>query len=74
VLISIPVKSNPTELLDRLTEEIAGATTRLDDIGRVLVRASGTEPVIRIMVEAIEEAMARREAEYLADVVRRAVR
>ncbi len=74
VLISIPVKSNPTELLDRLTEEIAEATTRLDDIGRVLVRASGTEPVIRIMVEAIEEAMARREAEYLADVIRRAVR
>ena len=74
VLISIPVKSNPTELLDRLTEEIAGATTRLDDIGRVLVRASGTEPAIRIMAEAIEEAMARREAEYLADVVRRAVR
>lgn len=74
VLISIPVKSNTTELLDRLTEDIAGATTRLDDIGRVLVRASGTEPVIRIMVEAIEEAMARREAEYLADVVRRAVR
>ena len=74
VLISIPVKSNTTALLDRLTEEIAGATTRLDDIGRVLVRASGTEPVIRIMVEAIEEAMARREAEYLADVIRRAVR
>ena len=74
VLISIPVKSNTTELLDRLTEEIAEATTRLDDIGRVLVRASGTEPVIRIMVEAIEEAMARREAEYLADVIRRAVR
>ena len=74
VLISIPVKSNTTELLDRLTEDIAEATTRLDDIGRVLVRASGTEPVIRIMVEAIEEAIARREAEYLADVIRRAVR
>ena len=60
VLISIPVKSNTTELLDRLTEDIAEATTRLDDIGRVLVRASGTEPVIRIMVEAIEEAVIRR--------------
>ena len=36
---------------------------RLDGTGRLLVRASGTEPVIRVMVEAEDEAL-------LADVLR----
>ena len=35
--------------------------------GRVLIRASGTEPVLRIMVEASDERSARRSAERLAD-------
>ncbi|MEO5882435.1 MAG: phosphoglucosamine mutase, partial [Caldimonas sp.] len=34
--------------------------------GRVLIRASGTEPVVRIMVEASDAALARRSAEALA--------
>jgi phosphoglucosamine mutase len=34
--------------------------------GRVLIRASGTEPVVRVMVEAADEALARRSAEALA--------
>ena len=38
--------------------------------GRVVLRASGTEPLIRVMVEAREEAVATRHAQELAEVVR----
>ena len=72
ILINIPVQSNPAQLPDRFSEEIVEVETRLGDAGRVLARVSGTEPVIRIMVEALEEATAQREADYLADVIKRA--
>jgi phosphoglucosamine mutase len=38
-----------------LQEAIAQAETAMGDQGRILVRASGTEPVIRVMVEAVSE-------------------
>tara|TARA_B100001146_G_scaffold69588_1_gene61534 strand:+ start:1101 stop:2429 length:1329 start_codon:yes stop_codon:yes gene_type:complete len=72
ILTNIPVHSNPAQLPDRFSEEISGVEARLGDVGRVLVRASGTEPVIRIMVEAVEEVTAQREADYLADIIKRA--
>ena len=37
--------------------------------GRVLIRASGTEPLLRVMVEAREQALADRCAQLLADTV-----
>ncbi|WP_314856864.1 hypothetical protein, partial [uncultured Microbacterium sp.] len=40
------------------------------DTGRVLLRPSGTELMVRVMVEAASEADARRIADELADVVR----
>lgn len=48
---------------ERLEKELAGA-------GRVLIRASGTEPVLRVMVEASEAQVAQRSAECLAEAVR----
>lgn len=45
---------------------------RLDGEGRVVLRASGTEPVIRVMVEGREEEATRACANELADVVRAA--
>jgi len=43
---------------------------RLGSQGRVLIRASGTEPVIRVMVEAEEEAMLTRSMDALCDTIR----
>ncbi|SMN00090.1 Phosphoglucosamine mutase [uncultured Candidatus Thioglobus sp.] len=42
----------------------------LGEVGRVLIRASGTEPLIRVMVEAKEANIAQQSAEKLADVLR----
>jgi phosphoglucosamine mutase len=53
-----------------LAAETQRATTQLDGNGRVLIRASGTEPVLRVMVEAREESVARTTAERLANTVK----
>lgn len=50
---------------------VAAAEAELADTGRVLVRASGTEPLVRVMVEARSDEAARRCAGAIADVVRR---
>ncbi|HYZ30213.1 MAG TPA: phosphoglucosamine mutase [Thermoleophilaceae bacterium] len=52
------------EAVDRETQALAGK-------GRVLVRASGTEPVVRVMVEAPDEAECGEIARRLADTVER---
>ena len=48
----------------------AEVTAELVDRGRVLIRASGTEPLLRLMVEASDGAMAQRCAERLAEAVK----
>jgi len=52
---------------------VRAAESRLGDAGRVLLRPSGTEPVIRVMVEARESALADEVAGRLADAVRQAM-
>jgi phosphoglucosamine mutase len=69
VLVNVAVADRAAALaeLDTLTDRVAA---ELGDDGRVLVRASGTEPLIRIMVEAGTETRAREIAESLAAAVR----
>jgi len=49
---------------------VAAAEAELGDTGRVLLRPSGTEPMVRVMVEAADEATAQRIAEQLSAVVK----
>ena len=58
-------KSNPV-----LAQVIREVEAELADSGRVLVRASGTEPLLRVMVEACDAEQANRCAQRLADAAR----
>lgn len=53
-----------------LDEAIAAAEAELGDTGRVLLRPSGTEPLVRVMVEAADQHTADTLAHRLADIVR----
>ncbi|MFG6404039.1 MULTISPECIES: phosphoglucosamine mutase [unclassified Microbacterium] len=55
---------------EEVQRAVAEVTAELGDTGRVLLRASGTEPLVRVMVEAADEASARDAADRLAAVVR----
>lgn len=56
-----------------ISSAVAEAEQGLQERGRVLLRASGTEPVIRVMVEGEDSVEVRRVAESLAKVVENAV-
>jgi len=53
-----------------IAEAVLAAEAELGDTGRVLLRPSGTEPMVRVMVEAADQPTADRLAHSLADVVR----
>jgi phosphoglucosamine mutase len=55
---------------DLLWEAVRDAEARLGDEGRILVRASGTEPLVRVMVEAASGAEAAAIADELVEVAR----
>ena len=69
VLENVPVRSKVLEGADRVWEMVHAVEQELGDEGRVLVRASGTEPVVRVMAEASTMEMARASTRRLADVV-----
>ena len=55
---------------EALATETRRAEAELADHGRVLIRPSGTEPLLRVMVEARDETQARTTAQRLAEAVR----
>jgi phosphoglucosamine mutase len=74
VLLNVAVTSKPPveripDLMDRaraLEQEMAGA-------GRVLLRYSGTESLLRVMIEGEDQARIEEMAKDLATIVRRAI-
>jgi len=72
-LINVRYQNNGGSPLESpaLKSAVADAEGRLGDSGRVLLRLSGTEPVIRVMVEGQDAAQVTREAEALAAQVQK---
>ncbi|CDH43498.1 MAG: phosphoglucosamine mutase [Candidatus Competibacteraceae bacterium] len=70
MLINVSV-TGPVDLQRKLIQEAVRAVEiQLGDNGRVLLRASGTEPVVRVMVEGVDMGTVERHARELANVVR----
>ena len=72
VLLSVRTANRPTHLDDRLQADVRAARDELGVNGRVLIRPSGTEPLVRVMVEADTASTAQSIAERLAGAVERA--
>jgi phosphoglucosamine mutase len=75
VLINVrDVKKEELAASAHITSAVEAAELRLGDSGRVLLRASGTEALVRVMVEAASDNLAEEIARSLADVVKTELR
>jgi phosphoglucosamine mutase len=74
VLVNVPdVDKSRVHTSAELSAAVAEAELELGDTGRVLLRPSGTEPLVRVMVEAADIDHARTVAGRLADAVKSAL-
>jgi len=70
VLKNIRVKDKPTAQNDPdVQKAVADVAEKLGDTGRILVRESGTEPVIRVMVEAESQALCQEYVDSVIDMI-----
>jgi phosphoglucosamine mutase len=73
VMINVPIDAARRAELDgseRIRSEVAAVEREMHDRGRVILRPSGTEPLIRVTLEGEDEHQVQRLAQRLADVVR----
>jgi phosphoglucosamine mutase len=71
ILINVDgIKKDKLDSSIKLKDAIKASEVELADKGRVLVRASGTESIVRVMVEANELQIAQQIADKLASLVR----
>ncbi len=71
VLINVKdVKKEKLQESAAISLAVKAAEDRLGDSGRVLLRASGTEALVRVMVEAASDSLAEEVARQLADIVK----
>lgn len=74
VMINVPVKNRINlDASESVKQAIADAETLMEGTGRVLLRPSGTEPVIRVMVEGQRHDLVSQLAKDIAGVVEKAV-
>lgn len=71
LLVNVRVKERrPLEEMTRVRTEIAACETELSGSGRILVRYSGTEPLLRVMVEGPEQGRVQSIADRVAGAIR----
>ena len=71
VLINVRVSDKKAAMADPdVVAAAASVESALAGDGRALVRASGTEPLVRVMVEAATDEIAREQAQRVVDVIR----
>jgi phosphoglucosamine mutase len=68
-LVAVPADRSLLPSADRIWQEVEALNEKLGNDGRVVLRASGTEPLVRVMVEAEDEADCERVCRYLAGLV-----
>ena len=74
VLVNVKVdKKVDLDSLGSVQKAVKAVEKLLGDTGRVLLRASGTEPLVRVMVEGMDEDMVKNCAHSLAEDVRKAI-
>ena len=71
VLRAVAVEGSGEMVVEAMADDIATAGDLLGDEGRVVVRPSGTESVVRVMVEALDAELARRLADELCAAAHR---
>ncbi len=72
-MINVRIKKKVDPLSsEQVVTAVAAAEQRLAEKGRVLLRASGTEPLIRVMIEGSDEQQVIKEVRELADIVEHA--
>ena len=70
ILINVPVSSKiDIENTPNIQQAVKDAESDLSDSGRVLLRPSGTEPLIRVMVEGVDAPQVKQLAQQIADSV-----
>ena len=69
-LINISLPENfDLDAHEILKTRVAEVEKKLDKTGRVLIRKSGTEPLLRIMVEGSDQLLVEESANYLAESI-----
>ena len=68
-LVAVPADRSLLPSANRIWEEVDALSEKLGNDGRIVLRASGTEPLVRVMVEAEDEAECERISGYLAGLV-----
>ena len=72
VMVNVRLDAKVDVMSDtRVVDAVSEAEGQLSGRGRVLLRPSGTEPLIRVMVESDDEAQTEKWAEHIAEIVRK---